>query len=70
MSLDRYFTRLGSFCKQAETNSRNGLEKFPSKVGGGFLGIRKSTFIGCKSACGGSPLANSMAVIPSDQISA
>jgi hypothetical protein len=28
------------------------------------------TFMGCKSAYGGSPLANSMAVMPKDQMSA
>lgn len=38
--------------------------------GGLFLGIRKSTLIGWSSELGGSPLASSMAVIPSDQISA
>lgn len=38
--------------------------------GGLFLGIRKSTLMGWSSELGGSPLASSMAVIPSDQISA
>ena len=34
------------------------------------MGIRKSTLMGWRSACGGSPWANSIAVIPRDQISA
>lgn len=38
---------------------------------GGFSrGMIKSTLMGCRSASGGSPLAISIAVIPSDQISA
>ena len=36
-------------------NSLNGLENSPSKVGGSFLGIRKSALIGCRLALGGSP---------------
>lgn len=81
-------TSRGSRCRQYETNSRKGFEKFPSSVGGGFFGIKKRTwkwwchctgmveqryeltFIGCSSAYGGSPLANSMAVMPKLQISA
>ena len=34
------------------------------------MGMRKSTLIGCRSELGGSPLASSIAVIPSDQMSA
>jgi hypothetical protein len=44
--------------------SLKGLEKSPSSWGGFILGIMKSTRIGCMSEFGGSPLANSMAVIP------
>ena len=60
----------GSFWQQSDTNSLNALEKLPSSVGASALGIRKSTRIGCSSAYGGSPLAISMAVMPSDQMSA
>lgn len=42
----------------------------PSSVGGLFFGMRNKTFMGCSSECGGSPLASSMAVMPSDQMSA
>ncbi|KAH9416115.1 hypothetical protein DERP_000612 [Dermatophagoides pteronyssinus] len=38
--------------------------------GGLFFGIKNNTLIGCRSEFGGSPLANSIAVIPNDQISA
>ena len=41
-----------------------------SIVGGVFFGIRNSTLMGCRSELGGSPLANSIAVIPNDQMSA
>lgn len=34
-----------------------------------YLGILKSALIGCKSARGGSPSPNSIAVIPSDHAS-
>lgn len=36
----------------------------------GDLGMRKRTRMGCRSARGGRPLAISMAVMPSDQMSA
>ena len=36
-------TSRGSRWRQYDTNSLNDLEKLPSKVGGGFLGIRKRT---------------------------
>ena len=43
----------------------------PSSKGGGFLGIRKITCMGCSSlAYGGRPRASSMAVMPMDQMSA
>lgn len=42
----------------------------PVSRGGGLRGMRKSTFIGCRSECGGSPFASSIAVMPSDQMSA
>ena len=38
-------------------------------VGGGFLGIWNKARMGCSSARGGSPSANSIAVIPKDQTS-
>lgn len=66
----RTLTSLGSLCRQNATKSLNGFEKFPSSVGGEFFGIRNNTFIGCSSAYGGSPFANSIAVIPRLQISA
>ena len=52
------------------TNSLRGRENSPSRVGGSVLGMRKSAFIGCRLALGGSPRASSIAVIPSDQMSA
>lgn len=60
----------GSLLRQSATKSLKPLVKSPSSVGGGFFGIRKSTRIGWRSELGGSPLASSIAVIPSDQISA
>lgn len=51
-------------------NSLKLLEKSPLSVGGEDLGIWKSTRMGCMSELGGSPLASSMAVMPSDQMSA
>ena len=56
--------------RQASTNSLKGLLWWPSSVGGLFLGIRNRTRMGWRSELGGSPLASSMAVIPSDQMSA
>lgn len=44
--------------------------KFPVSWGGLFFGIKNNTLIGCNSELGGSPFANSIAVIPNDQISA
>lgn len=63
-------TKEGSLLRQASVNSLKLLEKSPVSVGGGDLGMWKSTRIGCMSEFGGSPLASSMAVMPSDQISA
>lgn len=60
----------GSRWRHAATNSRNGLEKRSASSGGGFLGIRNSTFIGCSEAYGGSPSASSIAVMPKLQMSA
>lgn len=60
----------GSLLRQASTNSLKGLLWWPSSVGGLFLGIRNRTRMGWRSEFGGSPLASSMAVIPSDQMSA
>lgn len=51
-------------------NSLKGLLNSPNKVGGLFFGMRNRTLIGCISELGGSPLANSIAVIPNDQMSA
>jgi len=36
-------TSRGSLCRQHAINSRNSLEKLPSRVGGGFLGMRNKT---------------------------
>lgn len=63
-------TKAGSLLRQASVNSLKLLEKSPFSVGGGDLGMWKSTRMGCMSELGGSPLASSMAVMPSDQISA
>lgn len=63
-------TKAGSLLRQASVNSLKLLEKSPFSVGGGDLGMWKSTRMGCMSEFGGSPLASSMAVMPSDQISA
>ena len=62
---------LDSFWRQSETKSRKAVDHWlPSSAGGSAFGMRSSTFIGCSSAYGGSPLHISMAVIPRDQISA
>lgn len=63
-------TNRGSLLRQASTNSLKGLLWWPSSTGGLFLGIRNRTRMGWRSEFGGSPLASSMAVIPSDQMSA
>src|SRR3989442_926492 len=61
----------GFLLRHASTNSLNSLEYLDvDNVGGGFLGIKNKTFIGCIVEFGGSPSANSIAVIPKDQISA
>lgn len=60
----------GSLLRQASTNSLNCLLKFPVNCGGLFLGIKNKTLIGCRSEFGGSPFANSMAVIPKLHMSA
>ena len=69
-SLYDVITLFGLLFKQAMTNSLRGREYSPSRVGGSLLGMRKSAFIGCRFALGGSPTAISIAVIPSDQMSA
>lgn len=63
-------TNVGSLFRHASMNSLKGLLNSPNKVGGLFFGIRNRTLIGCISELGGSPLASSIAVIPSDQMSA
>jgi len=56
-------TSVGSLCKHDDTKSLKNLLKFePVNSGGLFLGMRKSTLIGCNSAWGGSPFATSIAV--------
>lgn len=65
-----FLTKVGSLLRQDLVNSLKLFEKSPLSVGGGDLGIWKSTRIGCMSELGGSPLASSMAVMPSDQMSA
>ena len=57
----------GSLLRQASMNSLNCLVKFPVSCGGLFFGMRKRTLIGCISELGGSPFANSMAVIPENR---
>jgi hypothetical protein len=39
-------------------------------LGGGFLGMKNSTRMGCRSEYGGVPVAISIAVMPRDQMSA
>lgn len=63
-------TNVGSLFRHASMNSLKGLLKSPNKVGGLFFGMRNRTLIGCISELGGSPLASSIAVMPSDQMSA
>ena len=63
-------TNDGSLFRQASINSLKDLVKSPTRVGGLFFGMRNRTLIGCMSELGGSPLASSIAVIPSDQMSA
>lgn len=46
--------RRGSRWRQAATNSRKGLEKGASRVGGAFLGMRKRTCRSGRSGIGGS----------------
>lgn len=49
----------GFLFKQASTNSLNNFEYLDEdNVGGGFLGIRNKTFIGCIVEFGGSPIKN------------
>lgn len=66
----RLRTSFGSLMRQSPTKSLNALEKLPSSVGARALGMRKRTRMGWYSASGGSPLAISIAVMPSDQRSA
>ena len=68
--LNCMLTYSGFLLRQRATNSLRGRENSPSRVGGSVLGMRKSAFIGCRLALGGSPNASSIAVIPSDQMSA
>lgn len=67
---DLFLTFCGSLLRQCSTNSLKFLLKFPVNFGLSFLGMLKRTFIGCWSQCGGSPFANSIAVMPRLQISA
>lgn len=66
----RGHTSSAFFCKHAATNSLNDLEKLPSNCGGSFFGIKNKTFIGWMFEFGGCPTANSIAVMPRDQMSA
>jgi hypothetical protein len=61
---------LGFFTRHFATKSLKSREYAPSRIGGSCFGIKRRTRIGWYSDNGGSPLASSMAVIPSDQISA
>ena len=63
-------TSFASLLRHSSTKSLKFLLKFPLSFGGSFFGIRNNTLIGCSSEQGGSPCASSIAVIPSDQISA
>lgn len=60
-----------SFTRHSDMKSHNSMEYVSglARFGGGFLGIWKRARIGCISDIGGSPSANSMAVIPIDQTS-
>jgi hypothetical protein len=46
----RALTSFGARWRHSATNSLKLRENGPSSSGGGFFGIRKSTFIGCSSA--------------------
>jgi len=62
---------VGSFWRHAPTNSSNSGLNWPSgRVGGGEFRITSKTFIAVWDEFGASPNANSIAVMPSDQISA
>jgi len=62
---------VGSLCKQAFTNASNSALNWPAgRLGGGEFKITRSTFIAVWDELGASPWASSIAVIPSDQISA
>lgn len=67
---NKLHTFSGSLLRQSSTKSLNCLPQSPVNCGGLFLGIRKSTRIGCRSELGGSPLASSIAVIPKLHMSA
>ena len=62
----------GSFYKQELTKFLNSWDQSSlfDNFGGGIFKISKRTFIAGKSEFGASPLVNSSAVIPKDQISA
>mmetsp|Transcript_25284 Transcript_25284/g.83050 ORF Transcript_25284/g.83050 Transcript_25284/m.83050 type:complete len:370 (-) Transcript_25284:236-1345(-) len=60
----------GSLRRHIETKSLNDREKLPSSNGGGFCGMCISACMGCICEYGGLPCASSMAVMPSDQMSA
>ena len=68
--INKSLTSLGFILRQVATNSLKCFDQLPVSSGGLDSGIKKSTLIGCMSAWGGSLSANSMAVIPRDQISA
>lgn len=69
-SHDNKLTSLGFILRQVATNSLKCFDQFPVSSGGLDSGIKKRTLIGCISPWGGSLSANSIAVIPRDQISA
>jgi len=51
-----------------EEKARGKREENRVRVGGGAVGITKMALMGCRSSCGGEPVASSIAVIPSDLV--
>lgn len=66
-ALGRCVKSITSMSARKELKSRLNCVEF-GKVGGGEVGILSAARSECMLACGGSPMASSYAVIPSDQI--
>lgn len=62
----------GSFCKQLLTKFLNSIDQSSclERIGGAEFKITSKTLIAGNSELGASPYANSIAVIPNDQMSA